>query len=134
MTQEVLLALMKRFRVAYAKADRDELLATTSAGFEWHQHRAREYQQLPTGRVLRGIDAMLEEIAWRQQHWTAVAYEDMQERATGDLLVQTFTISGKEDGQPFHAKVVDLYPVEGGLITRKDTYWKYQDQHSSNGD
>ena len=127
MTEEELLALMKRFRLAYAKADREELLATTSAGFEWHQHRAHEYEQLPTGRVLHGVDAMLEEIAWRRQNWTDVSYEEMQERSTGDLLVQTFTISGKEAGQPFHAKVVDLYPVEGGLITRKDTYWKDQD-------
>jgi ketosteroid isomerase-like protein len=127
MTEADLLALMKRFRVAYAKGDREGLLATTSSGFEWHQHRAHGYQQLPTGRVLRGVDAMLEEIAWRQQNWTDVAYENMQERSAGDLLVQTFTITGKEAGQPFHAKVVDLYPVAGGLITRKDTYWKYQD-------
>ena len=63
----------------------------------------------------------------RGQDWQDVRYENMVERAAGtELLVQTFTISGVDRGTPFHADVVDLYPVKDGRITRKDTYWKYQ--------
>ena len=121
-----LLALMKRFRKAYASGDREELLATTSDDFEWCQHVARSADDLPAGRTLKGIDALLDEIAWRQQHWQAVSYSGLEERAAGgDLLVQTFTISGLEQGVEFTAKAVDLYPVKDGVITRKDTYWKY---------
>ncbi len=127
MTSQMLLELMSRFRKAYAAADRDELLAVTTPDFEWHQHRALEANDMPAGRVLRGIDALLAEIAWRGEHWLDVRYADLEERAAGDLLVQTFVISGKADGQPFHARAVDLYPVRDGLITRKDTYWKYTD-------
>jgi len=120
-----LLALMKRFRKAYARGDKEELLASTSDDFEWHQH-AGSSSDLPSGRVLRGIDALLNEIAWRKEHWSEVTYSDLEERLAGDdLLVQTFTISGLEDGVEFSADAVDLYPVREGVITRKDTYWKY---------
>ena len=75
--------------------------------------------------MLVGVDAVLAEIAWRAEHWSNVRYEGLEERSAGDVLVQTFTISGEEDGVPFHARAVDLYPVVDGRITRKDTYWKY---------
>lgn len=121
-----LLALMKRFREAYARADKQGLMASTSHDFEWCQHTAQSSDELPAGRTLHGIDALLEELAWRKQHWREVRYSGLAERAAGDdLLVQTFTISGLAKGQPFNARAVDLYPVKDGLITRKDTYWKY---------
>ena len=120
-----LLELMEQFRRAYGKADREGLLAVVTEDFEWHQHVTREVGDLPTGRVLVGVDALIDEITWRGEHWSEVRYADLEERAAGDdLLVQTFTISGKEDGQPFHARAVDLYPVVDGRIARKDTYWK----------
>ena len=64
-------------------------------------------------------------MSWRQEHWQNVRYENLEERSAGDLLVQTFVISGVEDGVAFHASAVDLYPVVAGRISRKDTYWKY---------
>ena len=124
LSESEMLDLMKRFRVAYAKADRLALLDAVSDDFVWHQHSGG-IEDAPLGRVLIGVDALLREIAWRSEHWTDVRYEDMQERSAGDVLVQTFTVSGKEDGQSFHAKAVDLYPVRDGRITMKDTYWKY---------
>ena len=119
-----LLHLMTRFREAYAAADREALLAVTTPDFAWHQHAASNDGELPLGRVLTGIDALLAEIAWRREHWSDVRYDDLEERAAADLLVQTFTISGTSDGERFHAKAVDLYPVRDGRIARKDTYWK----------
>ena len=122
MTEEDMLALMKKFRVAYTKGDRDGLLAATTDDFEWHQHSARDSADLPYGRVLVGVDALVEEIQWRRENWTEVEYVGLEERSAGDVLVQTFTIRGKSEGRPFHAKAVDLYPVREGRITRKDTY------------
>jgi ketosteroid isomerase-like protein len=121
-----LLVLMKRFREAYASADKQGLMASTSHDFEWCQHTAQSPDELPAGRTLKGIDALLDELAWRKQHWQEVRYSELAERVAGDdLLVQTFTISGLQDGVEFSARAVDLYPVKDGLITRKDTYWKY---------
>ena len=120
-----MLDLMVRFRTAYASANRAELFAVTTEDFEWHQHAADDTTQQPEGRILRGVDALLSEIEWRKAHWQEVRYENLEERSAGDLLVQTFVISGKQDGEAFHAKAVDLYPVVEGRISRKDTYWKY---------
>ena len=80
----------------------------------------------PNGHVLKGIDELLEELARSGKQWQQTRYQGLQERVAGDdLLVQIFTISGIDSGTPFHAKVVDLYPVRNKLIIRKDTYWKY---------
>ena len=120
-----MLALMKRFRVAYARADRQALEAVTTPDFRWCQHFANGADDQPAGRELGGVPALLDEIAWREVHWSDVVYDNLVERAADDLLVQTFTISGNSDGVPFHANVVDLYPVRDGRIAVKDTYWKY---------
>ena len=117
--------LARYVRAAYATGNREGLLATTSDDFTWHQHFATKSNEQPTGRVLNSIDELLTEIAWRKEHWSDVKYANLKERATTDLLVQTFTITGTEDGTPFHADAVDLYPIRNNRITRKDTYWKY---------
>lgn len=119
-----MLALMAKFRRAYGKADGAGLRAVVTDDFCWHQHTG-EASQLPSGRVLSGVDALLEEISWRGEHWSDVSYIDLEERSAGDLLVQTFSISGFEDGKPFAADAVDLYPVRNGRIAMKDTYWKF---------
>jgi ketosteroid isomerase-like protein len=121
---EELLSLMVSFRRAYAKADREGLLAVVTDDFSWHQHTGT-VSDVPTGRVLHGVDALLEEIAWRGEHWSDVTYNGLEERAAGNLLVQTFSIMGIADGAPFAADAVDLYPVREGRIAMKDTYWKY---------
>ena len=118
-----MLELMANFRRAYGKGDRAGLEAVTSEDFTWHQHEG----DAPQGRILNGIDELMTELARRGNDWQDVSYDNMVERAAGnDLLVQTFTIRGTDKGTPFHANVVDLYPVKDGRITRKDTYWKYQ--------
>ena len=126
MSDETLLALMKDFRRAYATADEEKLRAVTTDDFEWHQHVADNTDGRPTGRVLIGVDALVAEIKWRSEHWHDTQYENLVERATSDMLVQTFTIRGKDDNhEEFYANAVDLYPVRDGRIYRKDTYWKY---------
>lgn len=125
MTESDMLELMKRFRVAYGKGDSDALRAVTTDDFEWHQHAANDLGERPSGRLLRGIDELMTELSWRRANWQDTKYENLEERAAGDLLVQTFVISGVENGVRFHAKAVDLYPVRDDLIARKDTYWKY---------
>ena len=123
MTEEEILALSKRFRVAFAKADKDMFAEILTSDFEWHQHYG-DKNDAPTGRVLQGIDALMEELHWRRQNWSDVKFENMEERAAGDMILQTFVISGTDPDGPFHAKAVDIYPIVDGRIARKDTYWK----------
>lgn len=118
--------LMTRFRRAYAKADAELLAEVFTDDIEWHNHWFPADAAVPTGRVLRGVDEVVAELAWRREHWTDVRYEGLQERFAPGLVTQTFTISGVDRGQPFEVAAVDLYDVtDDGRITKKDTYWKY---------
>lgn len=125
MKDEEMLSLIARFRRAYARADKAGLSSVISDDFEWHMHYGDPKSDSPTGRVLVGIDAMMEQIQWRRANWRDVTYENMVERVAGDSILQMFTTSGiDENGDQYHVNVVDVYPVRDGLITRKDTYWK----------
>ena len=85
---------MRAFKRGFAKVDRESLAAAVTDDFEWHQHYARGDEDLPTGRILVGVDALVAETQWRAEHWSSVRYENLEEREAGDLLVQTFTIQG----------------------------------------
>jgi ketosteroid isomerase-like protein len=125
MSDDEMLDLIKRFRRAYGKADRDGMAAATTDDFEWHMHYGEPAADSPTGRVLKGIDAVMAEIAWRQANWNNVTYANMVERPAGDVILQMFTTQGTDEhGRDYHLNVVDVYPVRDGLISRKDTYWK----------
>lgn len=94
-------------------------------GFEWHTHTFDLSNPTSTGRVLRGIDEVLTEIAWRNKNWSDVRYDGLVERCAPNLVTQTFTISGVDRGRHFEVKAVDLYTIDDDdLILRKDTYWK----------
>ena len=70
---------------------------------------------------------MVAELHHRKQHWSNVRYRDPRERFAESLVIQTFTISGiDEHDTPFDVAAVDLYSVDSGLITKKDTYWKHE--------
>ncbi len=125
MRDDDMLALIARFRRAYAKADRAGLADILTDDFEWHMHYGEPGTDSPTGRVLRGVDEMVAEIRWRQDNWRHVSYENMVERPAGDVILQMFTTRGTDEhGADYHVNVVDVYPVRDGRIARKDTYWK----------
>lgn len=114
--------LMKRFMRAYAKADHEGLREVLSEDFVWHQHVGPDS---PYGATIRGVDAMVETIKWRQSNWSNVRYDDMNIVTTPELIVQTFRVSGTDEhGIHFDCRAVDLYPVRDGRLTMKDTYWK----------
>ncbi|MAG98180.1 MAG: hypothetical protein CMM08_16000 [Rhodospirillaceae bacterium] len=117
--------LMKRFGRAFFKADREGLSKCLSDDFVWHLHHGDRGTDEPHGRTLLGLDAFLEELAWRKQNWREVRIENVRECPAGDGVLQTFEISGiNEAGQAFRNKVVDLYTIVNGRIAVKDTYWK----------
>ena len=125
MTDSELLELMARYRRAYSEVDEETLSRTVSNDFEWHMHYSDPGQLNPTGKVLLGVGAMVDEIKRRQASWRNLKYENLVERAASDFILQMFTASGiDERDRAFHVNVVDVYSVSEGLITKKDTYWK----------
>ncbi len=120
-----LVEVMRHLKRGFAKCDRASLAKAVCDDFEWHVHWQEGEGDQPTGKVLRGLDEVMREIERRRDHWTELRYEDMEERLAGDLIVQTFTVSGvDENGVRFSSAAVDLYPLRGGRIARKQTYWK----------
>ena len=115
--------LTGRFRVACAAADATALTEVLAPGFEWHLNWFAPDQPIPTGKVLHGVDKMVNELRRRKQTWTNVRYRELHEH----FVVQTFTISGiDEHGVAFGVPTVDLYPVVEDRIAKKDPYGKRQ--------
>jgi ketosteroid isomerase-like protein len=120
-TQE-LESLIAKFGKAYFNADREGLRACTTPDFEWHQHSG---PNAPEGLILKGIDAVCDEIERRKREWRNVKYEKFQNHFSPAFITSTFLVSGiDESGRPFHVRAVDLYSVKGGKIALKDSYWK----------
>ena len=118
-------AVMRSFKRGFAKVDRDALAAAVTDDFEWHMHWHESDVDQPTGKVLRGLDEVMAEIERRRDHWSDLAYNNVEERYTPEMVVQTFEVSGVDaTGRHFNNAAVDLYPIRDGLITRKQTYWK----------
>lgn len=118
-------AVMRDFKRGFARVDREALARAVTDDFEWHLHWFDGADDQPTGRVLRGLDEVMVEIERRRDTWTELRYDDVEERFTDDLVVQTFEVSGVDgQGRRFHNAAVDLYPIRDGRIARKQTYWK----------
>jgi ketosteroid isomerase-like protein len=121
MNQENLEQLFSAFGKAYFRADAALLESCTSDDFEWHQHTGSS----ATGTVLKGVEAVCEEIKRRKKEWKEVLYEDFENLFTDHIIVSTFLVSGvDESGERFKVKAVDLYSVNNGKISCKDSYWK----------
>jgi ketosteroid isomerase-like protein len=117
--------VMLDLKRGFARVDREALKRAVTEDFEWHMHWYDADDPQPTGRVLRGLDEVMAEIERRRDHWSELRYEDVEERYTDDLIVQTFVVSGVDgDGRRFNSAAVDLYPLRDGRIARKQTYWK----------
>ena len=120
--------LMTRFRWAYVSMSTEGLTEVLAPGFRWNLHYFNVDDRLPTGRVLNGLDEMIEELRWRKKNWARVRFSFLAERFAPRLVVQTFRLSAIDvkEGWTFKVDAVDLYDIMDGRILTKSTYWKYQ--------
>ena len=118
--------LMSRFSSAFVSADAEGLAQCLAQDFVWHLH---EGPDSPHGRTVAGIEGMLQVLMDRKENWQDVRYSDVSVSTDGSLIIQTFRVSGRDSqGRTFDVRAVDLYPVEGGRIKAKDSYWKNVDR------
>ena len=103
----------------------DAFLERDFKAYERHRQDDPEYNALRLS-VRRKLKAMADEMERRKREWTDVRYDDVEERMAGDdLIVQTFLVSGVDSrGRAFTTRAVDLYPLRGGKIAAKRTFWK----------
>jgi ketosteroid isomerase-like protein len=121
-------SLMTRFRWAYISMSAEGLAEVLAPDFKWNLHYFNADDPRPTGRVLNGLDEMIQELTWRKQNWARTRYGFLAERFAPNLVTQSFRMSAINvgDGKPFKVDAVDLYDVVDGRILTKSTYWKYQ--------
>ena len=113
------------FKRAMFRCDAGALAATVTDDFVWELH-AGASPDAPAGQVLQGPEEMAAEFRRRKLEWSDVRYDEVDERMAGDdLIVQTFVVSGTDSrGERFCSHAVDLYPLRGGRLAAKRTYWK----------
>ena len=118
--------LMARFSRAFVTGDAEALAQCLAEDFVWHLH---EGPDSPHAKTVSGVEGMLEVLEDRRKNWSDVHYSDVRVSTDGLLITQTFRVSGRDsEGRTFDVRAVDLYPVEGGKIKAKDSYWKNVDR------
>ena len=82
----------------------------------------------PGGRRLVGKDAVREGIRSRFEGIPDIRYEDDRHWVCRDRAVSEWTIRGTQrTGEPIEVRGCDLLEFSGGLISRKDSFWKILD-------
>ena len=113
--------LFRRFGKAFNKADVDEIAACVTDDFEWRLAAGAR----PSGTVLNGKAGLRAYFADKSQAHREARYSEARIHRSGDKLFGTFRVTGVDaKGQPFDRYGVDLYEVEGGKISLKDSYLK----------
>jgi ketosteroid isomerase-like protein len=123
-TPEVTTATLEEFLAAFNAHDVDAIMAffTQDCVFEMPRGPA------PGGRRLVGKDAVREGIRSRFEGIPDVRYEDDRHLVCGDRGISEWTIRGTQrTGEPIEVRGCDLFEFSGGLISRKDSYWKILD-------
>ena len=121
---EVTVATLEAFLAAFNAHDVDAIMAffTEDCRFEMPRGPA------PGGRRLVGRDAVREGIRSRFEGIPDIRYEDDRHVVCGDRGVSEWTIRGTQrTGEPIEVRGCDLLEFSGGLISRKDSYWKITD-------
>jgi steroid delta-isomerase-like uncharacterized protein len=79
----------------------------------------------PGGRRLEGREQVRQGIQARFDGIPDIHYGDDRHWTSGDRGVSEWTIRGTQaDGEPIEVRGCDLFEFTGGLISRKDSYWK----------
>ena len=117
-----------------------ELLDTIQAGFNDHdvdailRHFADDCVWLmargptaPEGRVCRGKAEIAEVLTSRYGQIPDMRWEDMRHWIVDDTkALSEWVVRGTpEGGAAFEYLGCDLWEFRDGLVTKKDTYWKY---------
>jgi len=118
--------LMSRFSRAFVAADAEALAQCLAKDFVWYLH---EGPDSPYAKTVSGVEGMLQVLEDRRKNWKDVHYSDVSVSTDGSLITQTFRVSGRDSqDRHFDVRAVDLYPVEGGRLKAKDSYWKNVDR------
>jgi ketosteroid isomerase-like protein len=79
------------------------------------------------GQRFEGRDAVREAFAGRFSGIPDVRYTDDDHFVAGDRGASEWTLSGTTlDGQRIEVRGCDLWTFRGGVVVKKDSYWKFR--------
>lgn len=108
--------LFTRFEEAFLTADIAALRACLSPAFQWHP---------PMGPAFYGREEALAEMERRFAMPNGPKFSGTVWRFKDSTVIQTYEVEFLgPDGRWRRSRGMDLYDIGGGLITRKDAYWK----------
>lgn len=107
-------ALIRRYNDAWNRQDLDAICVLHAPDFVFENHTAEERAE--------GTDARAH-IARIFENWPDLAFRERRITAREGLVVNEWTATATApDGRRLEWDGVDIFPIEGGLIRRKDVY------------
>jgi uncharacterized protein (TIGR02246 family) len=108
-------ALIERYNGAWNRQDLDEIASLHAGAIVFHNHTA--------GEAVEGADAVREHIASIFSNWPDLSFSGRRMYTRDDFAACEWTATATApDGRRLEWDGVDLFPIEDGLIARKDVY------------
>lgn len=108
--------LIDRYDAAWNAQDLDAIDAAHGTAIVFHNHTSGEA-------AVEGSAAVREHIAAIFANWPDLRFSRRRLYAREDLAVSEWTASAtKADGTRIEWDGIDVFPLEGGLLARKDVY------------
>jgi uncharacterized protein len=115
--------LLKNLYSAFGRGDVPSVLGAMSSDIRWHQAEGHPY--VPSGEVLVGPDAVLNNIFMRlATEWDGFAVHPRSFHDAGDVVVVEARYSGtyKSTGKSMDAQVCHVWDIRDGKLTKFQQY------------
>lgn len=113
--------LMRDVSAAFNSRDADRIAACFADDAVFHLARGPE----PTGRALRGKEAIRKAIADRFKVIPDMRWEHKEYIFAGDRAISVWVVKGKSaDGEDLNYEGCDIYRFRNRKIVEKNTFWK----------
>ena len=106
--------LIERYNDAWNAHDLDAITSMHAGDVVFHSHSTNERAE--------GADAVRAHIAEIFRNWPDIRFRGRRLYAREGLVVSEWTATGTRGGKTLEWDGVDVFPIESGLIKRKDVY------------
>ena len=124
MPRPISLAYLDEIQDGFNRHDVDAILSTFTADCVWLMARG---PQAPEGQKCIGKKAIGDVLRARYQHIPDMRWEEIRHWICDDTkALSEWVVRGTpQDGHPFEYLGCDLWEFKNGLVSKKDTYWKF---------
>jgi len=106
--------LIDSYNDAWNRQDLDAIHAAHASDVVFHNHTA--------GERVEGADAVREHIGHIFENWPTLRFTGRSLRVADDFAVSEWTARAQKDDAVLEWDGVDVFPIVGGKIARKDVY------------